>query len=298
MLSVESKRQRRPNVRLGEIGDASAAFSCGGSHKIKNDIHWEKRWDYGFLNPEESDYNYFSGFCQDRSSEFDFSDAAVFPWLMVDADQNRENENPNSMNFVSEFDTLDDIEMIKSELDYGTLANNCMPVKGRRSKRSRRTDFGGYWSSEVISPVNTEDEKGEYQGKEVMEFASNTRLDTSAAYGFNATLNLDHGASAMSKEVCEDDVEIDEPTFKSLSSESFSKHDVLEDCHGGIDSVGRWLEVLGFGNYAGLFEMHEVDEEALPLLTPEDLKEIGVVAVGHRRKLYTAIQQLRNSNGQ
>ncbi|KAI6675589.1 hypothetical protein NL676_003495 [Syzygium grande] len=57
-------------------------------------------------------------------------------------------------------------------------------------------------------------------------------------------------------------------------------------------SVREWLEELGLGKYADMFEMHEVDEQALPLLTLQDLKEMGVRAVGPRRKLYSAIKQL------
>ncbi|GJX81205.1 sterile alpha motif domain-containing protein [Tanacetum coccineum] len=60
-----------------------------------------------------------------------------------------------------------------------------------------------------------------------------------------------------------------------------------------VNSVVGWLEHVGFGRYAGVFEMHEVDEEALPLLTLNDLKEMGVLALGSRRKLYAAICGLK-----
>ncbi|KAI3929521.1 hypothetical protein MKX01_025689 [Papaver californicum] len=60
----------------------------------------------------------------------------------------------------------------------------------------------------------------------------------------------------------------------------------LED---GVQSV---LNGLGLSRYAPTFEMHEVDEEVLPLLTLEDLKDMGINAVGSRRKLFCAIQKL------
>src|SRR5205823_12262677 len=41
-----------------------------------------------------------------------------------------------------------------------------------------------------------------------------------------------------------------------------------------------------------LFRDNEIDWEVLPKLTSEDLKEIGVVAIGHRRKLLDAIAVL------
>jgi hypothetical protein len=42
----------------------------------------------------------------------------------------------------------------------------------------------------------------------------------------------------------------------------------------------------------GLFEERNIDEEALVQLTMEALKEMGVYAVGPRRKLIWAIQNL------
>ncbi|KAJ7518727.1 hypothetical protein O6H91_20G005200 [Diphasiastrum complanatum] len=56
--------------------------------------------------------------------------------------------------------------------------------------------------------------------------------------------------------------------------------------------VARWLEALNLGKYADLFELHEVDDDVLPLLTIEDLREMGIAAVGTRRKMFAAIQAL------
>ena len=56
--------------------------------------------------------------------------------------------------------------------------------------------------------------------------------------------------------------------------------------------VGAWLRGLGLGQYEQAFRDNEVDAEVLPRLTAEDLKEIGVAAVGHRRKLLDAIARL------
>ncbi|KAJ4942660.1 hypothetical protein NE237_002662 [Protea cynaroides] len=47
----------------------------------------------------------------------------------------------------------------------------------------------------------------------------------------------------------------------------------------GINNVRIWLEQLRFAKCVGLFEMHEVDKEVLPLLTVEDLKEMGINTV-------------------
>ncbi|MCO5596950.1 hypothetical protein L7F22_051021 [Adiantum nelumboides] len=61
-----------------------------------------------------------------------------------------------------------------------------------------------------------------------------------------------------------------------------------------LNGVRGWLQNLGLGKYLQHFEAHEVDIEVLPLLTFDDLKEMGITAVGSRRKLFFAIQQLGN----
>ncbi|KAE8661708.1 serine carboxypeptidase-like 45-like [Hibiscus syriacus] len=58
------------------------------------------------------------------------------------------------------------------------------------------------------------------------------------------------------------------------------------------DGVKVWLNSLGLGQYAPVFKIHEVDDEILPLLTIEDLKDMGINAVGSRRKMFCAIQML------
>src|SRR6516225_7134028 len=54
-----------------------------------------------------------------------------------------------------------------------------------------------------------------------------------------------------------------------------------------------WLRSLGLGKYEAVFRENEIDETVLPNLTAEDLRELGVSALGHRRKLLDAIAALR-----
>ena len=56
--------------------------------------------------------------------------------------------------------------------------------------------------------------------------------------------------------------------------------------------VEGWLRRLGMEQYASAFRDNAIDAEVLPRLTAEDLKDIGVAAVGHRRKLLDAIAAL------
>jgi hypothetical protein len=55
---------------------------------------------------------------------------------------------------------------------------------------------------------------------------------------------------------------------------------------------GGWLRSLGLEQYEATFRENGVDETVLPKLTAEDVKDLGVTAVGHRRKLLDAIALL------
>ena len=57
-----------------------------------------------------------------------------------------------------------------------------------------------------------------------------------------------------------------------------------------MDVVG-WLRRLGLERYEAVFRENEITERVLPSLTAEDLKELGVVALGHRRILFDAISE-------
>jgi class 3 adenylate cyclase len=57
--------------------------------------------------------------------------------------------------------------------------------------------------------------------------------------------------------------------------------------------VLAWLRGLGLEQYEQAFRENDVDAEVLPELTAEDLIGLGVVSIGHRRKLLAAITALR-----
>jgi len=61
--------------------------------------------------------------------------------------------------------------------------------------------------------------------------------------------------------------------------------------------VAVWLRSLGLERYEAAFRENEISERVLPSLTQEDLKEIGVGPVGHRRMLLEAIAALRPDTG-
>jgi class 3 adenylate cyclase/predicted ATPase len=57
--------------------------------------------------------------------------------------------------------------------------------------------------------------------------------------------------------------------------------------------LGGWLRNLGLEQYEAAFLENAIDDTILPSLTAEDLKDLGVGIVGHRRKLLDAIAALR-----
>jgi class 3 adenylate cyclase/predicted ATPase len=57
--------------------------------------------------------------------------------------------------------------------------------------------------------------------------------------------------------------------------------------------LGDWLRSLGLERYEAAFRENEIDDVVLPNLTAQDLKDLGVGIVGHRRKLLDAIATLR-----
>jgi YesN/AraC family two-component response regulator len=54
--------------------------------------------------------------------------------------------------------------------------------------------------------------------------------------------------------------------------------------------IEEWLNGLGLGEYTEAFASNDITRESLPELTSDDLKEIGVASLGHRKTLLAAIK--------
>ncbi|KAK6925163.1 Sterile alpha motif domain [Dillenia turbinata] len=299
VLSMNSKRQRRPNVRLGQIGDFSAAFACGSSQRSGDNLLQKGlSWKHEFVNTE-----YDCGFSAEGSSRFAVSDPEVSPKIAVDLRQNRENKNPNSLKSGSELASSNEVDVIKPKLNFGNVTRKCRRMR-RRARNAR--DFG-VWNSKQSPEINTEDGK-DCGRKELVGFTLNSYSDLC---NFNSFMDSKVSEMSATVEEASDDYMAD-PAVDVHQYENLNEYSRDGDYYGGdaytnfdgccdkmgsegsdVNLVTAWLEEQGFGKYSGLFEMHEVDEEALMLLTFEDLKEMGVLALGPRRKLYSAIQQLR-----
>jgi class 3 adenylate cyclase len=61
--------------------------------------------------------------------------------------------------------------------------------------------------------------------------------------------------------------------------------------------VAAWLSNLGLERYRQAFEDNAIDAAVLPKLTADDLRDIGITAVGDRRKLLEAIATLQEKFG-
>ena len=68
------------------------------------------------------------------------------------------------------------------------------------------------------------------------------------------------------------------------------------DRTGAVD-IEAWLSELGLERFAQAFRDNQIDARSLPHLTGDDLRELGVTALGHRRLLLHAIADLQKAKG-
>ena len=60
--------------------------------------------------------------------------------------------------------------------------------------------------------------------------------------------------------------------------------------------ITNWLRGLGLEQYSTAFLANDIDAKVLPELTADDLIALGVMSVGHRRRLLAEIATLRDSS--
>jgi hypothetical protein len=56
--------------------------------------------------------------------------------------------------------------------------------------------------------------------------------------------------------------------------------------------INGWLRRIGLAQYAEMLRANDIDGELLCRLTNDNLKDVGVVSFGHRKKLLEAIAEL------
>jgi class 3 adenylate cyclase/predicted ATPase len=63
-----------------------------------------------------------------------------------------------------------------------------------------------------------------------------------------------------------------------------------------MQEISDWLKKLGMFEYIDRFVENHIDESIIRELTDQDLKDLGVVSLGHRRKMLRAIRDLGNAS--
>lgn len=66
---------------------------------------------------------------------------------------------------------------------------------------------------------------------------------------------------------------------------------------GAMSKIRQWLESQCMGQYVEAFESNDVDVDLLPELTDEALRDLGVVSLGHRLRLLSAIKRGNTATG-
>ena len=58
-----------------------------------------------------------------------------------------------------------------------------------------------------------------------------------------------------------------------------------------MTNIRQWLESLGLGEYANAFEANAIEPDLLGDLTDDDLRTLGVEALGHRKRILKAVNE-------
>ncbi|XP_057496786.1 uncharacterized protein LOC130781581 [Actinidia eriantha] len=257
--SLAPKRQRRPSVRLGEIGDQPATLSYD-SHARR-----PKPWRF-------------------------YKD----PGLAAKSSKTRP-----LTNLVNGGPDCHETLETEENLDFG----NRKPKSKRPTTKRVRTN----WAVSTKVDNGVEGDSREDNNENFRDFepeGSDSPLqEQSPLQSIDNALDFWHGnrRSGRARVSESRDREQDDGLPESNSRDQKCWTGRERNCGSGSergrdrfldDEVRNWLIGLGLGRYAPVFEIHEVDDEVLPMLTLEDLKDMGINAVGSRRKLYTAIQKL------
>ncbi|KAA8530008.1 hypothetical protein F0562_034536 [Nyssa sinensis] len=239
--SLVPKRQRRPSVRLGEIGNQPATVS------YESDARRPKPWR----------------FHRD-------------PILATKASKTRP-----LTNLVNGGDCHETLET-ENNLDYGNRKPN--ELKSKRPTKRVRTNWAISKVDNGAEGDSMEDKNEEFRDFEPGGSESPLKEQSPVHSIDNVALDFWHGhrrpvTARFSESRDRDDgmPESDSRDRKCGASRERNFHSGSERRQNQFldDAVRNWLIGLGLGRYAPVFEIHEVDDEVLPMLTLEDLKDMG-----------------------
>jgi len=297
--TVGSKRQRRPSVRLGEIGGGDQLYES--QHHRRTASNSNKQWkqqqqqqqSLGFKEASKSSktraLTNLSEFNEilDGDNDINLDSVAIGSWRVNHSSKKRGSLNVSAKrvrsNWVSKFDDSsggrgnggegeekysggedDDDEEEEEEEEE---EEDCREFDVENSETLLKEQ------SRIRDPLDNLEDGNERNGREVHCYRRVIR-------GRNDR-NVNH-------DYRHDGVDLSGPSDNDMRD----YRNIGRCGGGGEDGVRIWLNSLGLGRYAPVFEIHEVDDEVLPKLTLEDLKDMGINAVGSRRKMFCAIQKL------
>ncbi|XP_076891952.1 uncharacterized protein LOC143543529 [Bidens hawaiensis] len=255
------KRQRRPSVRLGEIGDQPSY----DNHRRSKPQQWRYNSKDSKATKTRQLMN-LSGVenCETLDAGIEDKDAGKLG-------NNASNVNNNNNNHLG-----------CGPIGGWKVRDTAKPKRGFSISTKRvRTNWGSKMDDgdDKFGEEDDFDDAGRY---------SDYDRDGSGSQLKDQSLNLSMDYANRDRDGvrvrASDGVELDGPSDTDARNWNNSN---LER-----NGVRVWLNQLGLGRYFSIFEVHEVDDEVLPLLTLEDLKDMGINAVGSRRKMFCSIQKL------
>ncbi|CAI8619322.1 unnamed protein product [Vicia faba] len=267
---IATKRQRRPSVRLGDIG-VDPPYE---SHARRNTKSWKLAFDH--------------------------------PRKEKDSGKPSKTRPLTNLTSVADFNETLDGEEREGNID-GTVAIGSWKVKeskkrgpvvtkrARSSWVSRIDDTGGGGGGGGGSGTGVVELEEKYSAAEDVEDGgyrefdmenSESPLKEQSPIHSMENLGIDGHRRSFKSRDHNDGIDLSGPSENDVRNENGGR------IRSGEDGIRIWLNGLGLGRYAPVFEVHEVDDEVLPKLTLEDLKDMGINAVGSRRKLFCAIQKL------
>lgn len=266
--TIATKRQRRPSVRLGDIG-VDPPYESQGRRNIS------KGWKVSFDPHRKDKDSIASGKSSKTRPLTNLSSVAEF----------NETLEPNERETNIDTTVAIGSWKVKESKKRGGAA------KRVRSNWVSRIDEGGGSSGAGVG-AGTGEGGEKYSGDEDMDDGyrefdvenSESLLKEQSPIHSMENLGVDGNMRSFKSRDHNDGIELSVPSDRNENGGGIVRS--------GEDGVRIWLNGLGLGRYAPVFEVHEVDDEILPMLTLEDLKDMGINAVGSRRKMYCAIQKL------
>lgn len=253
--NLGTKRQRRPSVRLGDIGDTQHF-----------DSHTNRR-------PKQQ-------------------------WKLPPKDSTKTSKVRTLMNLSEGNNNNGGGEDKEGNLDTVAIGSWKGGSRDFKPKRNSTKRVRSNW-------ITKADGDDKFSGGEDVDDVGFRDFDSDSPLKEHSPIHsLDNVGIDVDKDICNQrEMDFHRRGVRSRVSEGRDHHDGVE-LEGPSDTDARnwnnferngvrvWLNQLGLGRYAPVFEIHEVDDEVLPMLTLEDLKDMGINAVGSRRKMYCAIQKL------